>query len=68
MVSVLAEPPRWSGGRSMGVVEAIPAASLNIEELSSVLSYLGLTSHAYLADLEPGCLAVLVRLRRCKVK
>ena len=29
MVSVLAEPPRWSSGRSMRAVETTPAALLN---------------------------------------
>jgi hypothetical protein len=40
MFSVLAEPPRYSGGRSMRAVETTPPASLNAEtgkELSSAL-------------------------------
>jgi len=32
MVSVLAEPPRLSSGRSMRAVETTPAASLNAGE------------------------------------
>ena len=52
----------------MRAVETTPAASLNAEELSSGPVYPGLARHACLTDLESGCLAVLVRLRRCKVK
>ncbi len=40
MVSVLAEPPRYSGGRSIRAMETTPAASLNAgagKELSSAL-------------------------------
>ena len=32
MISVLAEPPRYSCGRSMRAIETTPAASLNVGE------------------------------------
>ena len=32
MISVLAEPPRYSDGRSMRAIETSPAASLNVGE------------------------------------
>jgi len=41
MDSVLAEPPRWSSGRSMRAVETTPAASLNAGEELSPASFDG---------------------------